>query len=218
MKPLTHVSMHTQTGSFPKIGGGITGSNASFSGKFSIYSCISYIIQKHRFMKHVSCIIISLTFSASACFLSSHLHHNLQCCRDGKVDEETLRYARQIEQSHVDLEEALNNPDNFSGALSMEGILGLATEVPAKKISSEEETSSDLSLMIYYNNWKGILSQLLPFCSLAQEDCDAVVAAAKNAANCLDIEIQVRSHCFFIPHQLCAHQKTIKYKSQHNGN
>ena len=34
----------------------------------------------------------------------------------------------------------------------------MATEVVSKKISSEEEMWSDLSMLIFYNNYKGIYS------------------------------------------------------------
>ena len=47
------------------------------------------------------------------------------------------------------------NPKNNFG-----GIIGLATEIVAKKISSEEEKYSDYSWMIFYNNYKGIYSQV----------------------------------------------------------
>lgn len=94
-----------------------------------------------------------------------------------------------MEESLQQLDAALNDPSLFSGTLSFEGILGLATEVPAKKISSEEETSSDLSLLIFYNNWKGILSQVAPFCPKAQEYCDELNAAINEAVACLDLQI-----------------------------
>ena len=47
--------------------------------------------------------------------------------------------------------------DSFTGAIA------LALEVPAKKISSEEETWSDLSLMIFRNNYQGIWAQVEPY-------------------------------------------------------
>lgn len=38
-------------------------------------------------------------------------------------------------------------------------------QTPAMTISTEEETYSRLSYMVFYNNWKGIYSQLIPFMS-----------------------------------------------------
>ena len=35
-------------------------------------------------------------------------------------------------------------------------MIGLSNEVAAKKISSEEETYSDQSILIFYNNFEGI--------------------------------------------------------------
>lgn len=57
----------------------------------------------------------------------------------------------------VQLPEAIPASDVF------DGVVGVWTEVVAKKISSEEESWSDDSLMIYYNNWLGGFSQIAPF-------------------------------------------------------
>lgn len=48
----------------------------------------------------------------------------------------------------------------FSASKNFGGIIGLATEVVAKKVSSEEEKYSDHSWLIFYNNYKGIYSQV----------------------------------------------------------
>jgi iron uptake system component EfeO len=42
-------------------------------------------------------------------------------------------------------------------------MIALANEVGAKKISSEEETWSDQSILIFRENWEGIRSQYRPF-------------------------------------------------------
>uniref|UniRef100_A0A6T6LKB7 Imelysin-like domain-containing protein n=1 Tax=Rhodosorus marinus TaxID=101924 RepID=A0A6T6LKB7_9RHOD len=55
---------------------------------------------------------------------------------------------------------AANDPDNFNFANTWDGLKALSVEVPAKKISSEEETWSDHSLLIFTNNAKGIESQV----------------------------------------------------------
>nr|MDP9481095.1 EfeM/EfeO family lipoprotein [Actinomycetota bacterium] len=44
-----------------------------------------------------------------------------------------------------------------------EGMIGLANEIASKKISSEEETYSDQSLLIFRHNWEGIRTQFEPF-------------------------------------------------------
>ncbi len=56
------------------------------------------------------------------------------------------------------------NPQFFTAASAFDGLMSLASEVVSKKVSSEEETSSDLSQLIYYNNWKGIYSQVRHCC------------------------------------------------------
>ena len=45
----------------------------------------------------------------------------------------------------------------------MAGMFALAYEVPSKKIACEEETWSDLSLLIFRENVKGIYSQYARF-------------------------------------------------------
>lgn len=72
----------------------------------------------------------------------------------------------ELEESLEALNTTLYNTSAFEIGPNLEGIIGVATEVVAKKISSEEETSSDLSRLIFYNNWKGIYSQAR-FCCLA---------------------------------------------------
>lgn len=58
-----------------------------------------------------------------------------------------------------------------------EGVIGLANEVAAKKISSEEETYSDQSILIYDNNFKGIKAAVAPFMPALM---DAAPGAAAN--------------------------------------
>lgn len=54
-------------------------------------------------------------------------------------------------------------PGSIGAADVFDGVLGVMTEVAAKKISSEEESFSNLSLMIFHNNWLGGYAQILPF-------------------------------------------------------
>ncbi len=56
-------------------------------------------------------------------------------------------------------------------------MIALATEVAAKKTSSEEETWSDQSLLIFKENWKGIYSQFEAFTQeVAAKDSQASTA------------------------------------------
>ncbi|GMH34438.1 hypothetical protein BSKO_02272 [Bryopsis sp. KO-2023] len=86
-----------------------------------------------------------------------------QIYRDEDLGAETLATAKGLASSMQSLDEKLNNPELFNSVTNFEGMIGLATEVPGKKISSEEEVFSGLSILIFYNNWKGIYSQLKPF-------------------------------------------------------
>jgi iron uptake system component EfeO len=97
--------------------------------------------------------------------------------RDGDVTA-AVPYAEGLIASVESLIDQLNTPANFSAALNFEGIIALATEVPAKKISSEEETWSDQSLLIFQNNWIGIYSQVKPFESFLGADVMAEIDAA----------------------------------------
>jgi iron uptake system component EfeO len=55
-------------------------------------------------------------------------------------------------------------------------VIGLANEVASKKISSEEETYSDQSILIYYNNFEGIQQAVMPFMA-ALEAANATTAS-----------------------------------------
>ena len=82
--------------------------------------------------------------------------------RDGDL-ESAIPYGEGLVKSIESLIVKLNNPANFNASLNFDGMLSLATEVPAKKISSEEETWSDQSLLIFKHNWIGIHSQFKPY-------------------------------------------------------
>lgn len=56
-----------------------------------------------------------------------------------------------------------NELELFTADSQWKGVLAFVYEVPAKKISLEEETWSDLSIMIFRENAKGIYSQILPY-------------------------------------------------------
>ena len=87
-------------------------------------------------------------------------------------------YAEELIGTVQSLLDKLNDPSNFSASLNFDGMIGLATEVPARKISGEEETWSDQSILIFRENWDGIYSQYLPFSS----SLDSTVAAEVDAA------------------------------------
>lgn len=71
--------------------------------------------------------------------------------------------SRRLEASVAALDGALAEPKRFSAASSFKGMISLATEIGAKKISGEEETWSDRSLLIFRHNLIGIRSQFQPF-------------------------------------------------------
>lgn len=83
--------------------------------------------------------------------------------RDGNIAAAVPEAQRLVTFSQ-DLVATFNGTrEEFSAGKSFEGMIGLATEVAAKKMSSEEETHSDQSVLIYANNFKGIESQAMPF-------------------------------------------------------
>ncbi|GAB0491350.1 hypothetical protein MMPV_002603 [Pyropia vietnamensis] len=74
-----------------------------------------------------------------------------------------------------------NGSSLFSASTTWEGMLALSLEVPAKKISSEEETWSDLSVMIFRENAKGIRSLYTPFAPRLSAPVREAVNASFNA-------------------------------------
>lgn len=60
-------------------------------------------------------------------------------------------------------------------------MIGLAGEVAAKKISSEEETYSDQSILIYHNNFLGIENAVAPFIPAVRAANATVADALENA-------------------------------------
>lgn len=74
-----------------------------------------------------------------------------------------LPVAQELERSIAALSVALGEADRFSDKLFFEGLIALPEEVASKKISSEEETWSDLSLVIFRHNFIGVQSQYAGF-------------------------------------------------------
>lgn len=73
--------------------------------------------------------------------------------------------ALKLNQSVNTLCVALDDATRYNPRVSFTGSVALAFEVPGKKVASEEETWSNLSLMIFRNNYRGIWSQVSPFLS-----------------------------------------------------
>lgn len=82
--------------------------------------------------------------------------------RDGDL-EAARPYARELVKSVETLRDQLDQRQNFGATMSFEGMVALATEVASKKISSEEETYSGQSLLIFKHNWGGIFRLFEPF-------------------------------------------------------
>jgi len=80
---------------------------------------------------------------------------DLDCARAAVTDVQGT-----IDSLCAKIDNAANDPDNFNFENTWDGLKALSVEVPAKKISSEEETWSDHSLLIFTNNAKGIESQV----------------------------------------------------------
>jgi iron uptake system component EfeO len=102
--------------------------------------------------------------------------------RDGDL-KSAVPYGEELVASIKSLITKLNNPKNFNAALNFKGMLSLANEIPSKKISSEEETWSDQSLLIFKHNWIGIHSQFIPYKSVLSKDIVAEETFAYE--NCL---------------------------------
>ncbi|AFY57261.1 putative periplasmic lipoprotein involved in iron transport [Rivularia sp. PCC 7116] len=100
--------------------------------------------------------------------------------REGNL-KAAVPYGEGLIASINSLIDKLNDPSNFNAKDHFGGMIAVATEVPAKKISSEEETWSDQSLLIFKNNWIGINSQYAPFAALVREK-DASIAQEVESA------------------------------------
>lgn len=95
--------------------------------------------------------------------------------------EAAVPYAHRLVEDVKRLQDALEQRERFGPKKSFAGMIGLANEVPTKKITSEEETFSDQSLLIFRHNWRGIHSQFEPFAP-AVAARDAAVAREEQRA------------------------------------
>lgn len=95
-------------------------------------------------------------------------------------------YADELVTSVQTLMTNLEARENFDSPSHFEGMIGLATEIPAKKISSEEETYSDQSLLIFKENWQGIYSQFEPFGEMLEKiDPNAIALVTEAYENAM---------------------------------
>jgi len=92
-----------------------------------------------------------------------------------------LPYAERLIESVRTLQADLDRRKAFDSVRSFEGMLALSEEVASKKISSEEETWSDQSLLIFFHNWRGIESQYTPFAAAVERSDEAAAVAAREA-------------------------------------
>jgi iron uptake system component EfeO len=100
--------------------------------------------------------------------------------RDDDLDL-AAQYADQLAQSHDQLQKELGEPDRFSAKGHFEGMIGLAEEIGSRKISSEEETWSDQSMLIFRSNIIGIFSQYEPFSADVRQQSEQADARVQEA-------------------------------------
>lgn len=98
--------------------------------------------------------------------------HRIEMLLFGESDlKAALPFATKLVEACEQLQKDLANRGEFWAAKNFEGMIGLSNEISCKKISSEEETWSDQSLLIFWNNWLGIQSQIKPyFGALSKKD------------------------------------------------
>ncbi len=92
-----------------------------------------------------------------------------------------LPVANELIASIETLRPDLTIRDNFSAAEQFDGIIALANEVASKKVSSEEETWSDQSMVIFKHNWIGIWSQYEPFAPAVETANPSIAADVENS-------------------------------------
>ena len=102
--------------------------------------------------------------------------------RDGNV-EAARGFAGELNATARALDAKLNDRSNFGAAQTLGNAAGLAEEIAAKKMSSEEETYSDLSIVIFANNFHGIRGVIEPFEALVSAETWTPVSAALSAGD-----------------------------------
>jgi iron uptake system component EfeO len=108
--------------------------------------------------------------------------HRVEMLIFGANDLEAAEpFAVELLESCKTLQKDLENRSAFSAKSTFEGLAALANEVAAKKISSEEETWSDQSLVIFKHNWIAIHSQYEPFHSIVSKKNEKVAQGVMDA-------------------------------------
>ena len=113
--------------------------------------------------------------------------HKIENLIFAEEDLEAARpHAEMLVLSIAKLRGELNESSRFSPEEQFGGMVALTNEVAAKKVSSEEETWSDQSVLIFKHNWIGVQSQFEPFGEMHGADrasVQAVHAAYRDAQN-----------------------------------
>ncbi|MEM9355086.1 MAG: EfeM/EfeO family lipoprotein [Pseudomonadota bacterium] len=100
--------------------------------------------------------------------------------RDNDLDA-AATFAETLAASHERLHKELAEPARYNPKKHFEGMIGLAEEIGSKKISSEEETWSDQSMLIFRSNIIGINSQYEPFSNNVKQRSEQVDTNVKSA-------------------------------------
>ncbi len=115
--------------------------------------------------------------------------HKIENLIFAEEDLEAARpYSKRLIDSFVTLRKELDETERFNAEGQFGGMVALTNEVAAKKVSSEEETWSDQTLLIFKHNWIGVYSQFAPFAAMLGADnanVKAVDAAFKAAQETL---------------------------------
>ena len=83
--------------------------------------------------------------------------------------ENAIIWAKQLVKDYETLVSKLDDPSKYSEEVIFQGMTELAYEVAKKKFSSEEETFSDLSILIFYHNLEGIIEMVAPWQNQIQD-------------------------------------------------
>ncbi len=113
--------------------------------------------------------------------------------RDEDLDM-AATFADTLAESHQRLHQELAEPGRYSPAGSFEGMIGLAEEIGSKKISSEEETWSDQTLLIFKHNIIGIYSQYEPFAPHVASTAETVDRNVREAYEAFRANLEPYDH------------------------
>lgn len=116
---------------------------------------------------------------SSADFRGFHLIEAL-LYREGDLAS-ALPVAEELVESVLTLQNDLTIRTNFGAGGQFDGMVSLANEIASKKISSEEETWSDQSMLIFKHNWIGIWSQYEPYAPVVVANDPAVATEVESA-------------------------------------